>query len=112
MDDEVGRRTLAMEDRAVGFITIPLARYTLKLPPGLTTGMAVGADIAQAEPAAIGTIRIGTEMPRRIDGALAASVEEDQWRWRAWGFRTRIDAVLTSLTQGLLEISGKGFGFF
>ena len=43
--------------------------------------MAIGADIAQAEPAPVGTIGIGTEMRRRIDGAFAAPVEEDDRRW-------------------------------
>ena len=70
-----------MENRAICFIKITLARDALKLVPGLTTGMAVGADIAQAEPAPVGTIRIGTEMPRRIDGAPSATGEEDRWRW-------------------------------
>jgi hypothetical protein len=74
--------------------------------------MAVGADIAQAEPAMIGAIGIGTEMPRRIDGAFAATGEGDD-RWRCpGGLGMRVDTVLTGLTQGLLDISGKGFGFF
>ena len=70
-----------VEDGAVGFIKIALARHTLKLPPGLAAGMAIGADIAQAEPAVVRAIRIGTEMARRINGALAAPVEEDDRRW-------------------------------
>jgi len=84
----------------------------LKLPPGLAAGMAIGADIAQAEPAVVRAIRIGTKMARRINGALSTPGEEDRWRWRSRGFGTRIDAVLTSLTQGFLNISGEGFGFF
>ncbi len=60
-----------MENRAVRLVKISLARHTLKLAPGLTTGMAVGADIATPEPAAIRAIGIGTEIPIRIDGALA-----------------------------------------
>ena len=81
MDDELRRRAFAMEDRAVCLVKISLARHTLKLAPGLTTGMAIGADIAQTEPAMIGAIGIGTEMPRRIDGTFAAPVEEDDRRW-------------------------------
>ena len=51
-------------------------------------------------------------MPRRIDGALAATGEEDQLAVVIRGLGTRIDAVLTGLTQGFLNISGEGFGFF
>jgi hypothetical protein len=43
--------------------------------------MAIGADMAQAEPAMIRAIGIETKMPSRIDGALAAPVEADDWRW-------------------------------
>ena len=46
-----------MENRAVRLVKISLARHTLKLTPGLATGMAVGADIAQAEPALVGSNR-------------------------------------------------------
>ncbi|PON18345.1 hypothetical protein C2W62_08420 [Candidatus Entotheonella serta] len=70
-----------MEDRAVCFIKISLARYTLQLAPGLTARMAVGADIAQAEPAAIGAMRNWTEMSSGIDGALATPVEGDERWW-------------------------------
>ena len=70
-----------MENRAVRLVKISLARHALKLTPGLATGMAIGADITQAESAVIGAIGIGTKMPRRIDGALAAPVEADEWRW-------------------------------
>jgi hypothetical protein len=80
MHNEFGRGPLAVENRSLGFIKISLTRRTLKLAPGLTTGMTIGADIAQTEPAVIRTIRIGTEMASRIDGAFAASVEENDRR--------------------------------
>jgi hypothetical protein len=60
-----------MENRAVRLVKIPLVRDTLKLAPGLTAGMAVGADITTPEPAMIRAIGIGAEMPSRIDGTLA-----------------------------------------
>jgi hypothetical protein len=81
MHDEVRRGSFAVEDRAVGFIEISLTRDALKLAPGLAAGMAIGPNIAQAESAVIGAIGIGTEMASRIDGALAAPVEADEWRW-------------------------------
>ena len=81
MDDELGRRAFAMEDRAVRLVEKSLARYTLKLTPGLAAGMAIGADIPTSKPAAIGAIGIGTEMTRRIDGTPSAPGEDDRWRW-------------------------------
>jgi hypothetical protein len=40
------------------------------------TRMAVGANIAAAKPALVGTIRLGTEVRLGVDGALAASGDE------------------------------------
>ena len=60
---------------------IALARDALELVPGLATGMAVGADIAAAEPAVIRAIVIGTKMPRGIDGAPAFPRQDDHRRW-------------------------------
>ena len=45
-----------------GMWKIPLARGALELPPGATVGMAIGAQIAQPEPAAIATARMRTEV--------------------------------------------------
>jgi hypothetical protein len=86
MDDQVRRRAFAVENRAFGLIKISLTRHTLKLPPGLAAGMTVGADIAKPEPAMIRAIGIGTKMPSRIDGALAAPGEDDRRRRRTRGF--------------------------
>ena len=101
-----------MENGAMSFIKIALARDALKLSPSLAAGMPIGADVAAAEPAVIGTIVIRTEMPRGVDGALASPREEDHRRWRARGFGTRIEPLLTGLTQGFVDISGERFGFF
>ena len=70
-----------MENRALGFIKVSLARDALKLAPGLATGMAVGTDIAAPELAVIGAIGIRTEVPRGIDRAPSATGEDDRWRW-------------------------------
>ena len=79
--NELRRGPLTMENRARSLVEISLARHALKLTPGLAAGMAIGADITQTEPAAIRAIRRWTEMSSRIDGALAAPVEADRWRW-------------------------------
>src|SRR5215468_4279257 len=101
-----------MEKRAGDLREIALARDTLELAPGLATGMAVGANIATPEPAVIRAIVIGTELPRGDDGAPASPREDDHRRWRARGFGTSIEPLLTGLTQGFVDISGEGFGFF
>src|SRR5438067_13897783 len=58
----LGRGALAMTKRAVRLIQISLAGHTRKLLPRLATGMAVGADMAAAEPTVIGAIRSRTEV--------------------------------------------------
>ena len=109
--DELGRGALAMEHGAVRLREIPVAGDTLQLAPGLATGMAVGANIAPPEPAVIRAIVLGTELPRGVDGAPASPREDDHRRWRARGFGTSIEPLLTGLTQGFVDISGEGFGF-
>ena len=42
--------------------TRPFARGAVELSPGTATGMAVGTEVAQPEPAAIATARMGTEV--------------------------------------------------
>src|SRR5262245_11507615 len=101
-----------MENSAVRLREIALARDTLQLTPSLATGMAVGANIATPEPAVIRAIVIGTELPRGVDGAPASPREDDHRRWRARGFETSIEPLLTGLTQGFVDISGEGFGVF
>src|SRR5262249_48451187 len=99
-----------MQQRAVGLIKIAVARHTLPLPPGLATRVPIGADIAAAEPAVIGTIMSRTEMPRGIDRASAPPGEEHHRRGRGGGLGTRIDSLLTRVAEGLVEICGERFG--
>jgi hypothetical protein len=101
-----------MKDGAVRLRKIALARDAWELVPGLATGMAVGADIAAAEPAVIRAIVIGTKMPRGIDGTPASPRQDYHRGWRARGFGTRIESLLTRLAYWFVDISGKGFGFF
>ena len=110
--DELHRRALPMQEGAVRLRAIALARDALELVPGLAPGLAVGADIAAAEPAVIRAVVIGTQMPRGIDGALASPRKDDHRRWRARGFGTRIESLLTRLAYWFVDVSGKGFGFF
>jgi len=60
--DELDRGALAMEDGAEGLQKIAPTNHTQQLSPGTAAGMAIGAEIAPAHPAAIGTGRVGAEM--------------------------------------------------
>src|SRR5262249_20761889 len=60
--DEVDRGALPVKDRAERLEKIATTDDTQRLPPGPTTGMAIGAEIAPSHPAAIGTIWVGAAM--------------------------------------------------
>src|SRR5262249_57524142 len=75
-----------MEDRAMMFGKVALARGAVKLPPGAAAGMAIGTQIVLPQPAAIVTIAVGTKGHRRIHGPGAAVRERhgsgpDRRRW-------------------------------
>src|SRR2546430_16406330 len=73
-----------MQEGAMSFEKVAPTAAAIELSPGATAGMPVGRDIAQAEPAAIGTMEIGTEMLRSVDLAPAAT-GRDQRRGRGAG---------------------------
>src|SRR5262249_49808272 len=60
--EDGGRGALPMRGCAVSLLKVALTLDTIQLPRGTATGMAIGAEIAPAHPAAIGTVRIGAEM--------------------------------------------------
>src|SRR5262249_10517508 len=99
-----------MQQRAVGLIKIAVARHTLQLPPGLATRVPIGADIAAAEPAVIGTILSRTEMPRGVDRASAPPGKKHHRRGRAGDHGTRIDSLLTRIAEWFVDISRERFG--
>lgn len=70
-----------MEDRAACFIEVAVAGDALQLPPGLATGMPIGADIAAAQPAMVGTIRLWTEVRVGVDSPSAPLGATDDRRW-------------------------------
>ena len=72
MHDEVDRDALAMEQGAVMLGKVAFAGRTVALTPRATAGMAVGAQVAQPQPAAVGTARMRTKVPRGVDGPGAA----------------------------------------
>jgi hypothetical protein len=100
-----------MKEGAMCLREIPVARDTLQLAPGLAAGMTVGADIAASKPAVIGTIRIGTKVSLGVDGAPAASGEDDYRGWRARRFGAGMGLLLTGLAQRFVDEARKGCGF-
>src|SRR4030095_112900 len=93
-----------MEDRTVVFGEIPLARGALELAPGAAIGMAIGAQIAPPEPAAIATAPMGAEVLRGIHGARPA-VRRGQRR--GWRRRRLVGMGGFSLTQSALRSLGQ-----
>src|SRR5262249_59517610 len=65
--DEVDRDALAMEQGAVMLWKVAFAGRTVELTPRTTAGMAVGAQVAQPQPATGVTARVRTEAPRSVD---------------------------------------------
>ena len=80
--DEVDRGALAMQERAEGLEKIAATGDAQQLSPGTTTGMAIGPEIAPADPAPVGTVWVGAEMRGGIHLAAASSRHDDA---RGWG---------------------------
>jgi len=59
----IGRHTLAMKDGAMGLQKVSPTAAAPQLSPGAAVWMTVGTDMAQPEPATIGTVGDRTEMP-------------------------------------------------
>jgi len=60
--DEVNGGALSMKNRAQGLQKIAATGDAQELPPGTAIGMAIGAELPPAHPAAIGTGRVGADM--------------------------------------------------
>ena len=90
----------------------PPGREALKLTPGLSAGVAIGANIATAEPALISAIVIWTEVSRGVDRTRTSPGEDHHRRWRARGFGTRIELLLTRFAERFVDISRERFGHF
>ena len=100
--DELDSGALAVKDRAEGLEKIATTDHTQQLPPGTATGMAIGAEIAPAHPAPIGTVRVRAEMRRGVDLTAAPSRQDDA-RWRSGGgVRAGGAGVLTGVAVRLL----------
>ncbi len=79
--DEVDGGALAMQDCPEGLAKIAATDHTQELSPGTATRMAIGAQITPADPAPVGTVRIGAEMACGVDLAASPPCGHDA-RWR------------------------------
>src|SRR5215813_7956703 len=61
-----------MKEGAMRLQKVAVAGCAVELSPGATTGMAIGAEVSQAQPAAIVTGGMRTEMPRGVNLTGAA----------------------------------------
>src|SRR5205823_12178725 len=81
MYDEVDGGTLPMKDRPQALQEVAATGDAEQLPPGPAMGVAIGAEIAPADPAPIGTVRVRTEVRRGVDLAVAPPCQDDAgWR--------------------------------
>src|SRR5262249_35655380 len=65
--DEFDCRLFAVEDRAMRLQKIPLARRAVELPPGATTGMTIGSEIAKPQPPPVITTGMRTKVHGSVD---------------------------------------------
>src|SRR5262249_29082942 len=108
--DEVDRDALAMEQSTVMLWKVALAGRTVELTPRATAGMAVGAQVAQPQPAAIGTVRMRAKMPggihlTRTPMRRGHRIGAHRRRWRGM-----YGLVCTQSARGLLGQPLKRFG--
>src|SRR5207245_1436861 len=96
-----GRRAFAMHRHAMSLEEIRTACDAVELPPGSTARMAVGAQVAQARPAIIGTAGMGAEMALGVHLARASPGGGEQ-RWRSTRGSLGLRPVLTGGTQRLV----------
>src|SRR5262249_15609617 len=75
---------------------------------GTTIGMAIGAEIAPAHPAPIGTVRIGAEVRRGVDLTSSSPRRYKTRGRRRGGVRARVRGVLTGVTVRLGGEACKG----
>src|SRR5499426_521291 len=100
-----------MKDRAVMFGKVSLTRGALELAPGAAIGMAIGAQIAPPQPAAIATAPMGAEVLRGLHGARPAVRRGHRLGW-CWRRHVGMGGLM--LTQGArrpLGQAGKRLGF-
>src|SRR5215467_9611843 len=100
-----------MEDRAEGLQKVAATDDAQQLPPGTPIGMAIGAEIAPAHPAPIGTVRVRAKVCRGIHLAAAPPRGHHARRRGCGGLWVRVGAVRTGVAVRLFDEAFKGFRF-
>src|SRR5712692_9323951 len=106
----LGRHALAMQWRAMGLLEVAATAGAMQLAPGAAAGMTIGRDIAQAEPAAIRTVGIGTEMSGGVDLAPASARRDEAWGRGTRGLTGRRNRLCTGVAVGLTDKTWEGCG--
>src|SRR5262249_29447537 len=97
-----------MQRGALGLLEVPFTAGAIQLAPGTAVGMAVGAEIAPADPAPIGTVRVRAEMQGGVHLAAAPPCGHDAgWR-RAGGRWTEVASLRTGVAIRLGGEARKG----
>src|SRR5215831_15179420 len=99
-----GATRLPCKRRAMGLLEIAITARAMQPPPGATTGMPIGTDIAEPDPAPIGTVRMRAEMPRGVHLARPSPRRHDTG-WRATGCLG--DGLVGLLTGGKEGLAGE-----
>jgi len=99
-----------MEEGAEGLQKIAMTDHTQELSPGTPIGMAIGAEIAPANPASIGTIWVRAEVHRGIDVAAAPPREHEARGRSCGGVRVGGGGMRTDVAVRFCGEAHKGFG--
>src|SRR5215468_6774429 len=106
--DALDGGALAVKERAEGLEKIATTDHTQQLPPGTATGMAIGPEIAPADPAPIGTVWVRAEMRGGVHLAAAPPCGHNA-RWRGAGcLWTEVAGMLTGVAMRLGGEARKG----
>src|SRR5438128_630179 len=98
-----------MQERAEGLQKGATTGDAEQLPPGTAVGMAIGAEIAPADPALVPTVRVRAAMGRGVDLAASPPRGHDAW-WSCGGLRAWGGGVLTGVAGRLCSEARKGCG--
>src|SRR5919198_85327 len=102
-----------MQERAVRFQKVSVTSATVQLAPQAPAGVAVGADVAEPEPAAIVAAGMGTEVHRGVDGTRTSLGRchgvGSSWRLRlGMGSIVCAQSAMRSLGETHKEFGGVG----
>src|SRR5215813_11672299 len=97
-----------MKEGAEGLKNRAATDHTQQLPPGAAIGMAIGAEIAPAHPAPIGTVGVRAELCRGIHLTAAPPCGHNAWGRGAGCFWTEIAGMHTGVTMRLRGEARKG----